>query len=85
MLIYCAIDYYIHTGKPFGVVLNLTTCEYKIFNVAEGQMKYDLLANIIYLIGRLTHPQKKTSTEAFIITNNSKLKILTATYPWYCY
>ena len=57
MLIYCAINYYIRTGKPFGI-LNITSRGYKIFNVREGQIKYDLLSNIIYLIGRLPHPQK---------------------------
>ena len=57
MLIYCAIGCYIRTGKPFGA-LNLTARGYKIFNSCESQIKYDLLSNIIFLIGRLPHPQK---------------------------
>lgn len=51
------VNCYIRTGKSFAI-LNLTAHGYKNFNVSEGQIKYDLLSNIIFLIGHLLHPQK---------------------------
>eukprot|EP00956_Cyclotella_meneghiniana_P006075 scaffold7921_cov68-Cyclotella_meneghiniana.AAC.4 len=57
MLIYCAIDCYIRTSQPMGVVC-LTARSYKLFNVHQGQIKYNMLSNIMFLIGRLPHPQK---------------------------
>eukprot|EP00956_Cyclotella_meneghiniana_P011889 scaffold16708_cov34-Cyclotella_meneghiniana.AAC.1 len=57
MLIYCAIECYIRTSKPMGVVC-LTARSYKLFNVRQGQIEYNMLSNIMFLIGRLPHPQK---------------------------
>eukprot|EP00956_Cyclotella_meneghiniana_P037239 scaffold135770_cov39-Cyclotella_meneghiniana.AAC.1 len=57
MLIYCAIECYIRTGKPMGVVC-LTARAYKLFNVRQGQIEYNMHSNIMFLIGRLPHPQK---------------------------
>eukprot|EP00956_Cyclotella_meneghiniana_P011888 scaffold16707_cov31-Cyclotella_meneghiniana.AAC.1 len=57
MLIYCAIECYIRTSQPMGVVC-LTARAYKLFNVRQGQIEYNMLSNIMFLIGRLPHPQK---------------------------
>eukprot|EP00956_Cyclotella_meneghiniana_P014401 scaffold21539_cov48-Cyclotella_meneghiniana.AAC.1 len=57
MLVYCAIECYIRTSKPMGVVC-LTARSYKLFNVREGQIEYNMHSNIMFLIGRLPHPQK---------------------------
>eukprot|EP00956_Cyclotella_meneghiniana_P040692 scaffold202853_cov73-Cyclotella_meneghiniana.AAC.1 len=57
MLIYCALECYIRTSKPMGVVC-LTARAYKLFNVRQGQIEYNMHSNIIFLIGRMPHPQK---------------------------
>ena len=58
MLIYTALSILQHLLRQAIWYTNLTARGYKIFNACESQIKYDLLSNIIFLIGRLPHPQK---------------------------